>query len=124
MKKIITQKAPEAIGPYSQAIEHNELIYISGQLPLNPETGEFAEGGVDELTRQSMKNIEAILLKAGSSLDKILKTTIYVQDLNDFAVINEAYGSFFGDPAPARACVEVARLPKGARLEIEAVAYK
>ena len=71
-----------------------------------------------------MKNIEAILLKAGSSLDKILKTTIYVQDLNDFAVINEAYGSFFGDPAPARACVEVARLPKGARLEIEAVAYK
>lgn len=124
MKKIITQKAPEAIGPYSQAIEHNELIYISGQLPLNPETGEFAEGGVDELTRQSMKNIEAILLKAGSSLDKILKTTIYVQDLNDFAVINEAYGSFFGDPAPARACVEVARLPKGARLEIEAIAYK
>ena len=124
MKKIITQKAPEAIGPYSQAIEHKELIYISGQLPLNPETGEFAEGGVDELTRQSMKNIEAILLKAGSSLDKILKTTIYVQDLNDFAVINEAYGSFFGDPAPARACVEVARLPKGARLEIEAIAYK
>lgn len=124
MKKISTEKAPAAIGPYSQAIEHEGIIYVSGQLPINPATGAFAEGDVAALTKQSMNNIAMILESAGSSLDKILKTTIFVHDLADFAVINEAYGTFFGKDAPARACVQVAALPKGAKLEIEAIAYK
>lgn len=124
MKKINTQKAPAAIGPYSQAIECNGMIYVSGQLPLDPKTGAFPEGDVSVLTKQSMNNIAAILEEAGSGLDKIVKTTIYVQDLKDFGVINEAYGSFFGEVAPARACVEVAALPKGAKLEIDAIACK
>ena len=124
MKKIVTKNAPVAIGPYSQGIEHNGIIYVSGQLPLDPVTGAFPEGDVAVLTKQSMNNISAILEEAGSSIDKILKTTIFVQDLADFGAVNEAYGQFFGENAPARACVQVAALPKGAKLEIEAIAYK
>lgn len=124
MKKIVTKNAPAAIGPYSQGIEHNGIIYVSGQLPLDPVTGAFPEGDVAVLTKQSMNNISAILEEAGSSIDKILKTTIFVQDLADFGIVNEAYGEFFGENAPARACVQVAALPKGAKLEIEAIAYK
>ena len=124
MKKIVTKNAPAAIGPYSQGIEHNGIIYVSGQLPLDPVTGAFPEGDVAVLTKQSMNNISAILEEAGSSIDKILKTTIFVQDLADFETVNEAYGEFFGENAPARACVQVAALPKGAKLEIEAIAYK
>lgn len=124
MNKINTDKAPAAIGPYSQAIEHEGMIYVSGQLPIDPATGTFPEGGVAELTRQSMNNISAILEAAGSGMDKVVKTTIFVQDLGDFGVVNEAYAAFFGETAPARACVQVAALPKGAKLEIEAIAYK
>lgn len=124
MKKISTEKAPAAIGPYSQAMERGGFIFVSGQLPIDPVTGDFAEGDAAVLTRQSMNNIAAILEAAGSGLDKIVKTTIFVQDLADFGVINEAYGSYFGEDAPARACVQAAALPKGARLEIEAIAYK
>lgn len=124
MKKISTEKAPAAIGPYSQAVEHGGFIFVSGQLPIDPVAGDFAEGDAAVLTRQSMNNIAAILEAAGSGLDKIVKTTIFVQDLADFGVINEAYGNYFGEDAPARACVQAAALPKGARLEIEAIAYK
>lgn len=124
MKMISTKKAPAAIGPYSQAIEHEGILYVSGQLPLDPETGRFPSEDVKELTRQSMKNISAILEAAGSDRNKILKTTIFVQDLSDFGAVNEAYGEFFKEAAPARACVEVKALPKNAKLEIEAIAYK
>ena len=124
MKKINTQKAPAAIGPYSQAVEHEGIIYVSGQLPIVPAKGEFAEGGIAELKRQSIENISAILEKAGSDISKVLKTTIYLQDLNDFAKVNEVYAEYFGKTAPARACVQVAALPKGAKIEIEAVAYQ
>ncbi len=124
MKRINTNNVPAAIGPYSQAIEHDNIIYVSGQLPVNPETGEFAEGGIGELTKQSIRNISAILDEAGSSIGKVLKTTIYLQDMKDFSEVNEAYAEFFGETAPARACMQVAALPKGARIEIEAVAYQ
>ena len=124
MNKISTDKAPAAIGPYSQAIEHGGMIYVSGQLPIDPATGKFAEGGTKELTRQSMNNISAILEAAGSGMNKVVKTTIFVQDLGEFGAINEAYAEFFGETAPARACGQAAALPKGAQLEIEAIAYK
>ena len=124
MNKISTDKAPAAIGPYSQAIEHGGMIYVSGQLPIDPATGKFAEGGTKELTRQSMNNISAILEAAGSGMNKVVKTTIFVQDLGEFGAINEAYAEFFGETAPARACVQAAALAKGAQLEIEAIAYK
>ncbi len=124
MNKISTDKAPAAIGPYSQAIEHGGMIYVSGQLPIDPATGKFAEGGTKELTRQSMNNTSAILEAAGSGMNKVVKTTIFVQDLGEFGAINEAYAEFFGETAPARACVQAAALPKGAQLEIEAIAYK
>ena len=124
MNKISTDKAPAAIGPYSQAIEHGGMIYVSGQLPIDPATGKFAEGGTKELTRQSMNNISAILEAAGSGMNKVVKTTIFVQDLGEFGAINEAYAEFFGETAPARACVQAAALTKGAQLEIEAIAYK
>ncbi len=97
---------------------------VSGQLPIVPAKGEFAEGGIAELTRQSIENISAILEKAESDISKVLKTTIYLQDLNDFAKVNEVYAEYFGKTAPARACVQVAALPKGAKIEIEAVAYQ
>lgn len=124
MNKISTDRAPAAIGPYSQAVEHGGMIYVSGQLPIDPATGEFAEGGTKELTRQSMNNISAILEAAGSGMNKVVKTTIFVQDLGEFGAVNEAYAEFFGETAPARACVQAAALPKGAQLEIEAIAYK
>ena len=124
MNIVSTNNAPAAIGPYSQAVEVNGLIFISGQLPINPATGEFADGDIKDLTRQSMNNIKAILEAAGSSMDKVIKTTVLVKDLGTFADVNEAYGEFFGDKAPARACYEVAGLPKGALIEIEAIAYK
>lgn len=124
MKKINTPKAPAAIGPYSQAIEQAGILYVSGQLPIDPATGEFAEGGIAELTRQSIQNISAILEEAGSEIGKVLKTTIYLQDLNDFSTVNEVYAEYFGASAPARACVQVAALPKGAQIEIEAVACR
>lgn len=123
MSIISTTNAPAAIGPYSQGIKMNGFVFVSGQLPLDPETGVLISGDIKEKTAQSMKNIGAILEEAGSSLDKIVKTTIYVADMALFASVNEAYGEFFGENPPARSCVQAAALPKGADVEIEAIAY-
>ena len=125
MKTIIsTANAPAAIGPYSQATEANGLIFISGQLPLIPETGVFPEGGIAEQTEQSLKNVGAILAAAGCGYENVLKTTVVQQNMDDFAAMNEVYARFFTENCPARAAVEVAKLPKGALVEIEAIAAK
>jgi 2-iminobutanoate/2-iminopropanoate deaminase len=123
-KVIYTPNAPAAIGPYSQGIEAGDFIYVSGCLPIDMATGEISTGDVAEMTRCSMKNVAAILEAAGSDLSKVVKTTIFVKDLKNFGVINAAYAEFFQDAPPARACVQVAALPKDAELEIEAVALK
>ena len=123
MSKIVTNNAPAAIGPYSQGVTAGKFVFVSGQLPIDPETGAFPEGDIKVLTARSLKNIEAILKEAGGSLENVVKTSIFVTDLKQFADVNEAYGKFFGDVPPARSCVEVADLPKGAAVEIEAIAY-
>lgn len=124
MKKIIsTSKAPAAIGPYSQAIELNGTLFVSGQLPVNPTNGNMPES-VEEQTQQSMENIGAILEEAGLTFDDVVKTTVLLADINDFAAMNGVYGKFFTNTKPARACFQVAALPKGAKVEIEAVAGK
>ncbi len=121
---IATQNAPAAIGPYSQAVQVGDFVYTAGQIPLVPETGKLIEGGIEEQTRQVMQNLAHILEAAGSSLAHIVKTTIFVTNLADFAAINKVYGSFLvGDP-PARSTVQVAALPLGANIEIEAVAIR
>ncbi len=123
MKKVVhTDCAPKAIGPYSQAIKANGFIFISGQLPVNPETGEFAEGGIEAQTRQSLENLKAILATEGVSFTNVVKTTVYLKNMNDFAAMNAVYATYFVEAAPARACVEVARLPKDAMVEIELIA--
>jgi len=119
---ISTPKAPSAIGPYSQGIKANGMVFVSGCLPIDMTTGNLSTGDIAEQTRCSMKNIEAILTEAGSSLAQIVKTTIFVKDLANFAAINAAYAEFFSANPPARACVQVAALPKNAELEIEAIA--
>ena len=119
---IKTNKAPAAIGPYSQGISTGSLVFVSGQLPINPITGSFVEGDIKELTRQCIRNIGTILDEAGTSLNKVIKTTIYVADLSNFAEVNEAYAEFFSESIPARSCVQVAAIPKGAEIEIEAIA--
>ena len=119
---IHTENAPAAIGPYSQAIQAGNTIYVSGQLPIDPATGALIEGPIAEMTVQSLRNVVAILEAAGSDLSKVVKTTIFLADLNDFAEVNAAYAAFFGKIAPARSCVQVAKLPKDARIEIEAIA--
>lgn len=123
MEKVIisTDKAPAAIGPYSQAVKVGNLLFISGQIPIDPATGNIVEGDVQEQTKQSLKNIQAICEAAGTSLKNVVKTSVFVKDMNQFAKINETYGQFFKEDAPARACVEVARLPKDVLVEIEAV---
>jgi len=121
-EKIQTEKAPAAIGPYSQAIKAGGLVFVSGQLPINPKTGEFVAGGISEQTRQVLKNVAAILEAAGSSLDQVLKTTVFLADMKEFSGMNEVYGTFFTGPPPARATVAAAGLPRDARVEIEAVA--
>lgn len=121
---ISTTKAPAAIGPYSQAIEAGGMVFVSGQLPINPETGEFAEGGVKELTRQSLTNMQHILAEAGLTLDNVVKTTVFLADMSDFAAMNEVYAEFFSAPYPARSAVAVKTLPKGALVEIECIAAK
>lgn len=123
-KTISTINAPAAVGPYSQAVMAGDFIYVSGQLPIDPKTGSFPSDDIKELAKQSMNNIASILSEAGSSMDKIVKTTIYLKDLSDFAAVNEVYASFFKGVFPARSCFEVAALPKGARLEIEAIAVR
>lgn len=123
-KKIIsTKNAPAAIGPYSQAVETGNLVFTSGQIPLDPQTGELVNDDIKKATERSMENIKAILEEAGTSLDKVVKTTVFIQDMNDFAVVNEVYGRYFTENQPARSCVEVAKLPKGAKVEIEVTAY-
>lgn len=123
MKKVIsTTKAPSAIGPYSQAIEVGNLVYTSGQIPVDPATGVFAEGGIKEQTRQSLLNVKAILEEVGLSMDDVVKTTVFMADMNDFAEMNAIYAEFFKEPYPARSAVAVKTLPKGALVEIEVVA--
>ena len=125
MKQTIeTQQAPAAIGPYSQAIEAGGTIYVSGQLPINPATGQFAEGGIKELTRQSLTNMQHILQQAGCDMQHVVKTSVFLADMNDFAEMNEVYAEFFKAPFPARSAVAVKTLPKGARVEIECIAVK
>ncbi|MBQ5826984.1 MAG: RidA family protein [Bacteroidaceae bacterium] len=121
---ISTTKAPAAIGSYSQAIEAGGMVFVSGQLPINPETGEFAEGGVKELTRQSLTNMQHILAEVGLTLDNVVKTTVFLADMSDFAAMNEVYAEFFSAPYPARSAVAVKTLPKGALVEIECIAAK
>ncbi len=125
MKQIVnTDRAPAAIGPYSQAIEVNGLVITSGQLPLNPATGAFPEG-IAEQTRQSLTNVKAILEQAGLTMDNVVKTTVFLSDMNNFGAMNEVYATFFSEGNyPARSAVEVARLPKDALVEIEAIAAK
>lgn len=124
MKKIIsTHKAPKAIGPYSQATRYAEQIFCSGQIALSPETGELIGETAAQQTRQVMENLKAVLEAAGSSLDKILKTTIYLKNINDFTAVNEVYATFFPNNPPARSTVEVSNLPKEALVEIDCIAH-
>ena len=123
MREIIkTESAPAAIGPYSQAVRVGNLVFASGQIPIDPKTGEFVAGGVAEQTEQVMRNLAAVLEAAGSGLDHIIKTTVFLADMNDFAAMNEVYGRYFKENPPARATVQAARLPRDARVEIEAIA--
>lgn len=124
MKQISTQNAPAAIGPYSQAIEVNGFVYASGQLPIDPATGAFPEGGVKEQTRQSLLNVKAILEEAGLALSNVVKTTVCLADMGDFAAMNEVYSQFFAQPFPARSAIAVKALPKGALVEVEVVAAR
>ena len=125
MKKVIsTPKAPAAIGPYSQAIQVGNLIYTSGQIPIDPATGQLVEGGIKEQTRQSLSNIQAILQEAGLTMTSVVKTTVFMADMADFAEMNSVYAEFFTEPYPARSAVAVKTLPKNALVEIEVVAEK
>lgn len=124
MKQVLaTEQAPAAIGPYSQGIAASETVYVSGQLPLDPATGAFPEG-IAAQTAQSLKNIQAILAQQGMTLANVVKTTVFLADINDFAEMNKVYGEFFTQPYPARSAVQVAKLPKDAPLEIECIAVK
>jgi len=124
-KEIIkTKKAPSAIGPYSQAIRVENLLFLSGQISINPETNEFIDGDIEIQTEQILKNIKAILEAGSSSLENVVKVTIYLQDMKDFNLVNKIYSKYFEDSLPARATVEVSNLPKNAKLEIDAIAIK
>lgn len=122
MQAIHTEKAPKAIGPYSQAVKVGNLVFASGQVPIVPATGEFVEGGIKEQTRQSLTNAKAILEEAGTSLSKVVKTTVYLSDMANFAAMNEVYAEFFTQPYPARSAVAVKTLPKNALVEVECIA--
>ena len=124
MKALSTTAAPAAIGPYSQAIMAGDTVYVSGQLPINPSTGEFAEGSIKEQARQSLNNIKNILAEAGMTMQQVVKVTVLMTDMSDFAAVNEVYAEFFSAPYPARSAFAVAALPKGGAIEIEAVAVK
>jgi 2-iminobutanoate/2-iminopropanoate deaminase len=121
-KIISTENAPGAIGPYSQAIEAAGMLFCSGQIPIDPSTGEFVEGGVAEQTRQVLTNLREVLRSGGASLESVVKTTVFLADMNDFAAMNEVYSEFFSSNKPARATVQAARLPRDARVEIECIA--
>jgi 2-iminobutanoate/2-iminopropanoate deaminase len=120
--RVHTDDAPKAIGPYSQGIKANGLIFVSGQIPLDPAMMQIVEGGIREQTERVMKNLSAVLQAAGSSLQRVVRTTVFLVDLNDFAEMNEVYGSFFDDTPPARSTVQVSRLPRDVRVEIDAIA--
>ncbi len=125
MKNVIsTDKAPAAIGPYSQAIEVNGMVYTSGVIPVNPATGELVEGDAAKQAEQAFINLEALLEAAGTSMKNVIKTVVFIKDMDEFGNINEVYAKFFPAPYPARSCVEVARLPKDVAIEVEAVAVK
>lgn len=119
---IKTERAPEAIGPYSQAVKAGGLVFASGQIPIDPATGQFVAGGIKEQTEQVLRNLSAVLEAAGSGLDRVVKTTVFLADMGEFAAMNEVYGRYFERDVPARATVEAARLPRDARVEIEAIA--
>ncbi len=119
---VSTTNAPGAIGPYSQAVKTDTMVYVSGQLAMDPETLELVGGDVQDETRKVLQNLQAVLEAADTSLSKVVKTTVFISDMNDFPKINEVYAEFFAESPPARACVEVSRLPKDARVEIEATA--
>lgn len=121
---VATTHAPAAIGPYSQAIVSGDLIFTSGQIPLNPASGELVQGDIQTQTRQVFSNLREVLQEAGASLDDAVKVNVYMTDLKDFAALNEVYATFFTQPYPARSCVEVSSLPKGAQVEIEIIARK
>jgi 2-iminobutanoate/2-iminopropanoate deaminase len=124
MKEIIsTTKAPAAIGPYSQAVKLGNMIYTSGMIPLVPETMQIVEGDVQQQTKQVLENLKVLLESTGSSLENVIKTTVFIKDMNEFPKINEIYGQYFSSKQPARSCVEVARLPKDVLVEIEVIAY-
>ena len=122
MERIATTDAPAAIGPYSQAIRHTSMVFLSGQIPLDPATGTIVEGDIRVQTDRVMRNLAAVLAAAGLDFANVTKTTIYLADLGDFQAVNEVYGSYFREPFPARATVQVSALPRGARVEIDAVA--
>ena len=123
MKQVInTPQAPAAIGPYSQAVQIGNLVFTSGQIPIDPATGTLVQGGIKEQTRRSLANVKAVLEAAGLSMDKVVKTTVFMADMNDFADMNSVYAVFFSEPYPARSAVAVKTLPKGALVEIEVVA--
>ena len=122
MEIIATEKAPAALGPYSQAIRANGMIYCSGQIPINPATGAVEAKTIEEQTAQAITNLKNVLAAAGSSLAKVVKTTVFIKDMNDFAALNKTYAALFGDTKPARSCVEVTRLPKDVLVEIECIA--
>lgn len=126
MKKVIsTQNAPKAIGPYSQAIQAGNFLFTSGQIPLNPVSGEIVEGGIEAQANQVLENVKAVLEGAGMELDNVVKTTVFLANMDDFAKVNEIYGKYFSGAAlPARSAVQVVKLPKGVLVEIEAIAYK
>jgi 2-iminobutanoate/2-iminopropanoate deaminase len=119
---VSSPSAPKAIGPYSQAIKAGNLLFVSGQVPIDPATGNLVDGDIATQTHRVFKNIGEILKAAGTSLDAVVRSTVYLQDMNDFAKMNEVYGSYFSSPAPARATVQVARLPKDAKVEIDVIA--
>lgn len=122
-KVISTANAPQAIGPYSQGIKVGNMVYTSGQIPLKPENGELVTESIEAQVRQVLENLKAVLEAAGTKLENVIKTTVFIKDMGEFAIINRVYGEYFTAPYPARSCVEVAKLPRDVKVEIEAVAY-
>ncbi len=120
---INTEHAPAAIGPYSQGVVAGGMLYASGQIPLDPKSGEIVSGGIAAQTKQVLENMKAVVEAAGASMSKVVKVTIYIVDMQQFAVVNEVYGTYFSSPFPARACVEVSKLPKGVEVEMDAIAF-
>lgn len=119
---VVTKKAPGAIGPYSQGIKGNGFVFVSGQLPINMATGELATGGIQAQTKHSLENVKAVLEAAGATLADVVKSTVFIQHMDDFGAMNEVYAQYFQQECPARSCVEIAKLPKGALVEVEVIA--